>query len=145
MNKKTNNKNVACATKKHRTIPTHFSEEFKKKIIAEYLESDLTKREILDKYGIRSNSPLQKWMRKYGIIDPYAKKDYLGVTNTLRLKKKKPEPSELELQNIALSERIKKLEKQLLDEKIRADMFARVIEVAETELNIPIRKKYDTK
>ena len=84
-------------------------------------------------------------MRKYGIIDPYAKKDYLGVTNTLRLKKKKPESSELELQNIALSERIKKLEKQLLDEKIRAEMFARVIEVAETELNIPLRKKYDTK
>ena len=37
MNKKTNNKNAACASKKHRTIPTQFSEEFKKKIIAEYL------------------------------------------------------------------------------------------------------------
>lgn len=73
-------------------------------------------------------------MSKYGIVDPYAKKDYLGVTNTLRLRKKKPEPSELELQNITLSERIKKSEKQLLDEKIRADMFARVFEVAETDL-----------
>ncbi len=46
MNKKTNIKNAACVAKKHRTIPTHFSEEFKKKIIAEYLESDLTKCEI---------------------------------------------------------------------------------------------------
>ena len=38
--------------KKRVTPPTVFTEEFKKKIISEYLESDLTKREILDKYGI---------------------------------------------------------------------------------------------
>ena len=70
--------------KKRPHPPTVFSDEFKIKIITEYLETDLTKREILDKYGIRSNSPIQKWMRKLGIIDPYAKKDYLGVTPTER-------------------------------------------------------------
>ena len=53
--------------------PTIFSDDFKIKIITEYLETDLTKREILDKYGIRSNSPIQKWMRKLGIIDLYCK------------------------------------------------------------------------
>ena len=41
------------------------------------------------------------------LLTPYAKKDYLGVTKTLRLKKKKPAPSELEQQHITLSERIK--------------------------------------
>ena len=69
-----NQKKVLQTTKQVRTVPTIYSEDFKKKIIAEYLETNQTKREILDKYGIRSNSPLQKWMRKYGIIDPYAKK-----------------------------------------------------------------------
>lgn len=140
-----NQKKVLQAAKQVRTVPTIYSEDFKKKIIAEYLETNQTKREILDKYGIRSNSPLQKWMRKYGIIDPYAKKDYLGVSNTHRMKKSKPEPSELELQIKALQQQNKLLEKQLLEEKIRAEMFARVIEIAEKELKLPIRKKYDTK
>ena len=127
------------------TVPRIYSEDFKKKIIAEYLETNQTKREILDKYGIRSNSPIQKWMRKYGIIDPYAKKDYLGVMNPHRMKKSKPELSELELQIKALQQKNKLLEKQLSDEKIRSEMFVRVIEIAETELKLPIRKKYDTK
>jgi transposase-like protein len=39
--------------KKRLHPPTVFSDEFKIKIITEYLETDLTKREILDKYGIR--------------------------------------------------------------------------------------------
>ena len=125
--------------------PTIFSDDFKIKIITEYLETDLTKREILDKYGIRSNSPIQKWMRKLGIIDPYAKKDYLGVTNFNRLKKKKPTPSEIELQNMALAKKVKELEKLLDEEKLKSEMFARVIEIAENDMKLPIRKKYDTK
>ena len=131
--------------KKRPHPPTVFSDEFKKKIIAEYLETNLTKREILDKYGIRSNSPIQKWMLKFGIADPYAKKDYLGFTNTNRLKKKQTIPSELELQNLALSKKIKELEKLLGEEKLKAEMFARVIEIAEKDLKLNIRKKSDTK
>ena len=73
------------------------------------------------------------------------KKDYLGVSNTHRMKKSKPEPSELELQIKALQQQNKLLEKQLLEEKIRAEMFARVIEITEKELKLSIRKKYDTK
>ena len=96
----------------------------KKKIVTEYLESELTKREILDTYGIKANSAIQKWMRNIGITDPYAKKDYLGLTNTNRLKKKKPEASEAEFENFALSKRIRELEKQLGEEKIRSEMYA---------------------
>lgn len=125
--------------------PTFFSDVFKKKIITEYLESDLSKREILDKYGIRSNSPIQKWMRNLGIIDPYAKKDYLGVTNSIRLKKKKPTPSDIELQNLALSKKVKDLERLLGEERLKSEMFARVIEIAEKDYKLNIRKKPDTK
>lgn len=125
--------------------PIYYSDKFKKKIVAEYLESELTKREILDKYGIKANSAIQKWMRNLGITDPYAKKDYLGLTNTNRLKKKKPEASEAELENFALSKRIRELEKQLGEEKIRSEMYARVIEIAEKDYKLNIRKKSDTK
>ena len=125
--------------------PIYYSDKFKKKIVTEYLESELTKREILDKYGIKANSAIQKWMRNLGITDPYAKKDYLGLTNTNRLKKKKPEASEAELENFALSKRIRELEKQLGEEKIRSEMYARVIEIAEKDYKLNIRKKSDTK
>lgn len=124
---------------------TFYSDEFKKKIVSEYLETELTKREILDKYGIRANSAIQVWMRKLGISDPYAKKDYLGLSNTNRLRKRKPELSEVEHENFALFKRIKELEKQLEEEKIRSDMYARVIEIAEKDYKLAIRKKSDTK
>ena len=46
---------------KHKTRPqpaTFYSIDFKKKIVTEYLESELTKREILDKYGIKANGAI---------------------------------------------------------------------------------------
>lgn len=124
---------------------TFYSDEFKRQIITEYIESNLTKRELLDKYEIKANSAIQEWMRKFGVSDPYAKKDYLGISNQDRLKKKKPDPSEIELQNMSLSKRIKDLEKQLGEERLRSEMFARVIEIAEKDYKINIRKKPDTK
>ena len=130
--------------KKRVTPPTVFTIEFKKKIISEYLESDLTKREILDKYGIRSNSAIQSWMRKLGIHDPFGKKDYLGLINHDRLKKK-PEPSELELEKKALEKRIRELEQKLEEEQIRTEMLTRVIEIAENDYKLNIRKKPNTK
>jgi transposase len=134
------------AEQKTRPNPaTFYSEEFKKKVIKEYLETELTKREILDKHGIKANSAIQEWMRKFGITDPYGKKDYLGLINVNRLKKKKPELSEVELENYALNKRIKELEKLLSEEKIRSEMYSRVIEVAEKDLKINIKKKLDTK
>lgn len=128
-------------TKKRPNGATFYSEEFKRKIVEEYLASDFTKRELLDKYGIKANSAIQEWMRKFGITDPYAKKDYIGLPNTNRLKKKKPDLSEVELENYALNKRIKELEKLLGEEKIRSEMYARVIEVAEKDLKLNIRKK----
>ena len=131
--------------KKRPNPATFYSDEFKKKVITEYLQSDLTKREILDKYEIRANSAIQEWMRKFGITDLYGKKDFIGLPNTNRLKKKKPDLSEVELENYALNKRIQELQKQLSDEKIRAEMYARVIEIAEKDLKLNIRKKLDTK
>ena len=127
------------------TSATFYSIEFKKKVITEYLKSNLTKREILDKYGIRANSAIQAWMRKFGITDPYGEKDYFGLPNTNRLKKKKLNLSEVELENYALNKRIKELEKLLKEEKIRSEMYSRVIEIAEKDLKLSIRKKSGTK
>ena len=44
-----------------------YSEEFKRKIGEEYLASDFTRREPLDKYGIKANSAIQEWIHKFDI------------------------------------------------------------------------------
>ena len=45
----------------------------------------------------------------------------------------------------ALLEKIKLLELKLEEEKLRSEMFSRMVEIAEKDLNIPIRKKYNTR
>jgi len=44
-----------------------------------------------------------------------------------------------------LEERIRELERQLEDEKLRSEAYQRIIEKAEKELKVPIRKKPNTK
>ena len=44
-----------------------------------------------------------------------------------------------------LEEKIKELERQLEDEKLRSEAYQRIIEKAEKELKVPIRKKPNTK
>jgi transposase len=126
------------------SLPTAFTDEFKRKIVSEYIESELSKTEILAKYQIKSNSAIQSWMRKFGVSDPYVKTDR-GIPNHHRLKKKKTDLTEVELQNQALLKRIKEMEKDLGEEKLRSEMFVRIIEIAEKDYKLNIRKKPDTK
>lgn len=128
--------------KQKRTLTFH-DDEFKRKVIAEYLDGNASKESIQKKYGIKSDSGITRWMRKFGIVDPFAKTPYLGFVKEHHLKKK--DPSKLELENKALQKKIRDLEAKLTQEKLRAEMYARVIEKAENEMNIPILKKSDTK
>src|SRR6187431_1441570 len=103
-----------------------YSDDFKRQVVSDYIESSLSKQDILDKYEIRASSAIQEWMRKFGVADPYVKMDR-GIINQHRLKKKNPELPEPELQKQALTRRIKELEKELVEEKLRSEMFVRVI------------------
>lgn len=42
-----------------------FSAEIKWAVIKDKLEGELTNREIMDKYGIKTKSTIQRWMRLY--------------------------------------------------------------------------------
>jgi transposase-like protein len=122
---------------------TYRSDELKRKIIAEYLDGNVSKQAIQDKYNIKADSAITRWMRNFGIVDPFAKTPYLGFVKEHHLKKK--EPTELELTNKALQKKIRDLEARLSQEQLRAEMYARAIELAEKELKTPILKKSNTK
>ena len=45
----------------------HYADEFKYQVIQEYLNSNISHSELMEKYGIRGNSCLSNWMRKFGL------------------------------------------------------------------------------
>lgn len=122
--------------------PEEFSWFERKQIVEEYLQSNKTKREIWFKYTgqIHEGGSLLNWVRKLG-YDDKPKVHSFALSNDLEMAKKdKIVSSEYELK-----ERIKQLEKALLNSELRATAYDTMIEIAEKELKINIRKKSNTK
>lgn len=116
-----------------------YTEEFKRQVIEEYLGGTAHKRSLLDKHGIRCKGALQAWMRELGYVDirrlPKPAKELAAYALS------KPKEEDV----AALQRRIRELEHELEDEKLRAEAYARLIELAEREQGISIRKKDNTK
>ena len=118
-----------------------FSESFKRMVVKEYLLTDISCRALASKYKFRSASAIQKWMRKLGYpVNGKQGRPIFDPQNRSALANEKKQPTELELQK-----RIRELERQLEDEKLRSEAFSRIIEKTEKELNISIRKKPNTR
>ncbi len=115
---------------------SHYSEEFKWRIVQEVLAGKFTKEEARKIYGIKSNCAILYWMRQFSGNDDYrAGGQPLG--NQLEMAKSKNER--------ALEKRIKQLEDNLKREQLRADLWQKVVETAEEQLNLDIVKKYGAK
>jgi len=115
-----------------------YSDEFKMKVVQEYLNSHLTQPEILEKYSIGGSSSISKWMRKFGLKEAAIR--HRNNYTTIMSKGRKKTSQELTLET-----RVKELEKALEYEKLRALALDTMIEIAEDKLNISIRKKSGTK
>jgi len=122
-----------------------YSEAFKRNVIDEYLVSGLPKLIVQRKHGIKFKSAIVTWMKQLGYVDGYEKVSIFRLTNQLELAKKYNPEQTPSNDAKALEKRIKELEKQLEDEKIRTEMLSRIIDIAETEFKVPIRKKSSTK
>lgn len=122
--------------------PEEFDWFERKQIVEEYLQSNKTKREIWEKYtGLtKEGGSLLNWLRKLGYQDKQKSINLVLSNNVEMAKKDKIVASEYELK-----ERIKQLEKALLNSELRSTAFDTMIEIAEKELKINIRKKSSTK
>ena len=110
-----------------------YSEEFKWEVVQSVLSGRLSKESARIAYGIKSNSAILYWMRKYSGND-----DYRGTHSlTMSLPAMRDNKEYQELQD-----RIKQLEEELRRANLRADLWQKMIEVAEEQLKIDIRKKY---
>jgi transposase-like protein len=122
----------------------HYDEVFKRMVIEEYLATGCTKMSLIRKYDIQFKSAIQTWMRILGYKDPFnaSQKPIFGKIMFSSL----PKQSKIPAANVTeLQKRVQELERQLEEEKLRSEAYARVIEKAEQELKIPIRKKPNTK
>ena len=111
----------------------------KLQVVQEIEQGLLTTTGALDKYGVQAASTIRSWLKKYGNFD-YQYTIHQGMTKT-------PEQRILELeQQVKLLEKQKNRAEYLAD---RADkkaiMFDMMIDIAEKEFKIPIRKKQEPK
>jgi transposase len=125
-----------------------FTIEEKHELIRDYLQSDCTKDEIWRKYtGLADHGRLLNWMRDLGYIDIKSKKKSKIVTQSASVAKKKNISlhSESEFEMLRLKKRVQELEMQLKDAELKAIAYSTMVDIAEKEFKIPIRKKLNTK
>jgi transposase len=106
----------------------------KLQIVESIERGSLSTSQAVKKYGVQSRSTVVKWLRKYGNFD-------CEHQNPLTMSKT-PEQKLLELEvKVKLLEKQKSvLEKQISDANTKAILFDMMIDLAEKEYNIPIRK-----
>lgn len=117
-------------------------------IIQEMLSSKCSKREIWNKYTgqTEEHGSLLKWMRQLGYDEHSNRRFNFDGNNILMTNKKRPlQIGEESFEILQLKKRVLELENQLKDAEMKAIAFSTMVDIAEKEFNIPIRKKLNTK
>jgi transposase-like protein len=117
-----------------------YSEALKQEVIRQVKNGLMSKEQAKRHYHILGKSAVLNWLRnyeKYGVCSLALRSYSMSSKQT-----NKPENSVSAQQQ---AQRIKELERQLEDAQLLNEMYDRMINIAEREYKIPIRKKPDTK
>jgi transposase-like protein len=113
-----------------------YSLSFKLGVVEEIERGELGIKACARKYGIQSHSTVTNWLRKYGTFD-WVNKSYKQMP-----KSKDQRILELEQQIKLLEKQKSQLENQVNTADKKAIFFDIMIDIAEEEFKIPIRKKF---
>lgn len=105
--------------------------ELKESIIAEYLSTGLSLRKLGMKYGVNFRN-IHRWVMQY--------QGRMKKSATSKRVKSNPD-----LTQEVLSTDVKKLQAELRKARLLNEVLTEVINIAEEELGLPIRKKSGTK
>jgi len=112
-----------------------YSYAFKLSVVEEVENGELGIKAASRKYGIQSHSTVTNWLRKYGNFDWVNK-------STVKMPKSKDQKLlELEQKVLLLEKQKKELEKKAETADKKVILFDMMIDIAEKEFKIPIRKK----
>jgi transposase-like protein len=112
--------------------PQVYSEEFRWKVVQEVLSGELTQAEAKRKYNIKGNGAILYWIRQFSGIENYRESKLLFVQEKQVIKNNKLTREQ---------KKIKELEEALRKEKNRVLLYEKIIEIAEEDYGIAIRKK----
>ncbi|MCX6309390.1 MAG: transposase [Bacteroidia bacterium] len=125
--------------KKSRTREVH--RRYYAKVTRMYYEDRLTHRRISQLIPV-SLATVQRWCATFasenGVV---IEKQVIMLTQKPKLAKPIAQPNDVK----SLQAEVARLQKALKDEKLRADAYDKMIDIAETNFKIPIRKKAGAK
>lgn len=111
-----------------------YTEAFKVQVVREVEEKRITAGEASRRYGILGHSTILKWCRQYGRGRYMEEKG--AKTGVM-------EDREIEL--LQLRNENRALKQELESARVKNVVLETLVDVAERELHIPIRKKYGAK
>ena len=112
-----------------------YSYSFKLAVVQEIEQGLLSVKEAYDKYGIQGSQTVATWLKKYGNFDMSNKSvSAMSKSNEQKLLELEQKVRLLEKQKAALEHQLERSDK-------KAIFFDMMIDIAEEELKIPIRKK----
>ncbi len=112
---------------------TYYSDRYKLRIVQEVLSGSIGKEAVQRKYGIKGHSAIINWMRSFGIKEP--------LKRPIVLQQHDPENEDKK----PLKQKIKELQEALKLAELKVEAYSKMIDIAEEEFKIPIRKKLPTK
>lgn len=118
-----------------------YSERFKQELLSEISAGLLSKSEAIRKYGVSKNI-IAYWSRAYGVSSGIERIDLpLGVMDSKEKDQALPLPDDV----VALKQRLGELEVKLRAAELRAEAAEMIIDIAEKEFGLDMRKKSGTK
>ena len=108
---------------------------FKLSVVREYEETHVSLGELSRKYGIQGSYTVRQWINKFGTFD-WQNKTLLPMAKT-----KDQELLELREKVKVLERKNARLEKELEEKDLKAGFFDLMIDIAEEEYGVDIRKK----
>lgn len=109
-----------------------YSETFRWKVVEEVINKKYTKEEAQRIYGIKSNSAILYWIREFNGQKNYRQPSEFEVNPN----------KQKEMAHKDQLKRIAELEAELSREKQRAELWKKMVEIAEEDLGVDIRKKF---
>jgi transposase len=120
-----------------KTKVNHFLDSVKLQVVQEYLSTDQSQKEVMLRYNIRGKNTITKWMRKFDLQAPSQQQIELQRTMAKEIEKTAKEQE--------LESKVQQLQQQLEYEKLRTLALNTMIDIAERDLKITIRKKSGAK
>jgi transposase-like protein len=112
---------------KEKRTQRDYTMAFKLSVISQVEKGDLTYKQAQTHYGIQGRSTVLVWLRRFGNLDWRKPKIHI-MSNS----KETP------------AQRIKRLEKELSDEKLKNKVLNTMIDISDKQYGTQIRKKYSS-